>query len=249
MRILISTLLLLLLPLSANGVKIVASTSHIASIASMIVDDVEVIAGCSSCPAHYSLKPSDIEKIKSADLILYIDDKFEPFAEVLKHKSDGKLIKISALEGVNIRKGNYHIWLDIDVAKKIVAAIGKELELPTENALNELNQLSVYKSKILSEIKHPVLLSDSLEYLFDSPDRLYYDLASINIIRKIETLDKDVELFADAFGNFAHIEEKTARKITYLASEKWPNNNYIGYYKDMLDKVIGNGSIQNTTHK
>lgn len=248
MRFLIS-ILLLLFPIGACGAKIVVSTNHIASIVSMVTDDVEVIASCSSCPKHYSLKPSDVEKIESADLVIYIDDKFEPFAEVLKVKTKGKLIKISDFDNVDIRSGNYHIWLDIDVAKKILSTISKEFDIKNDDAIDGLKTLSEYRDEVLGKVKHPVILSASLEYLFDSPEKLYRDLGKVNLISKIEGLSEDATIFGDSNGNFAYIEEKTGRKVTLLDSDKWPKIDYISYYRNILDKVAQNGSVQNTAHK
>ncbi len=53
---------------------VVCTTSVLASIVKDLAGDmveVEVIASPSICPAHYDIKPSDIEKIRHASLVLY----------------------------------------------------------------------------------------------------------------------------------------------------------------------------------
>lgn len=235
--------LLLFFPISAYA-TIVASTNHIASIISVLGDDVEVIASSSSCPCHYSIKPSDISKIKAAEKIIYIDDKFEPFSSIIKEKSKNEVIQISDIEGVKIRKGNYHIWLNINYAKLILQSIDSNF-IP-----EELDELAEYKAQKLSSIKHPILLSDSLEYLFDGtgaePIRYYLKDMGIGIIEKIKDTEADI-ILADSSDNFDSIEEKIDRKITYIDCENWPKNGYNNHYRKLLDYIYE--SIQNTPYQ
>lgn len=230
-----------MIPSIANGAKIVASSNHIASIISIIDPDVEVIASNSSCPTHYSMKPSDIEKIESADIIVYIDDKFEPFSKIIKERAKGKIIQISNLENIDIRKNNFHIWLDTSFAKELIKAIGDEAGISTASALRELDRLQEDKIKAFSKVGNPVFLSDSLEYLYYDSDRqplkLYSLRKSISLISKLESLEGSYTIFADSSDNFDSIIEKTGRKIIYIDSEKWPKSGYISYYRNILAKI------------
>jgi len=60
----------------ADGSKpvVVATTSVLASIVNDLAGDlvrVELIASPAVCPAHYDVKPSDVEKVRSAQLVLF----------------------------------------------------------------------------------------------------------------------------------------------------------------------------------
>ncbi|RLG86070.1 MAG: hypothetical protein DRO18_04925, partial [Thermoprotei archaeon] len=63
---------------------VVCTTTVLASIVEDLASDlvnVEVIASPTICPAHYDVRPSDVEKVRQASLILYHG--FEPWIEDL----------------------------------------------------------------------------------------------------------------------------------------------------------------------
>jgi len=236
-------ILFLFLPLSSYA-NILASTNHIASIISIIGKDVDIIASSSSCPCHYSMKPSDIKKIEEAKTIIYIDDRFEPFSSAIKEKAKGNIVKITDIEGVKIRKGNYHIWLNLSYVKLILQSIDSSF------ILGELDELAEYKYQKLSSIRNPILLSDSLEYLFDGtgiePIRYYLKDMGVGAIERIKNSESDI-ILADSSDNFDSIEEKINRKITYIDCERWPKNGYNNHYRKLLDYIYE--SIQNTPYQ
>lgn len=77
---------------SSNSKPVVVTTSSVlASIVRDLAGDqviVEVIASPSVCPAHYGVKPSDVYKLKDADLILR--QGFEPWLKDLVKASGSK---------------------------------------------------------------------------------------------------------------------------------------------------------------
>lgn len=78
---------------------VVATTSVLASIVKDLAGDkviVEVIASPAICPAHYDVKPSDIEKVREATLILRHG--FEPWVEDLV-KASGSRASIITIKG------------------------------------------------------------------------------------------------------------------------------------------------------
>lgn len=87
--------------------KIVTSITPIASIATMLVKDkaeVESLAVNSGCPHHYNLKPSDLNKVKNADIAIYIDKEFDGFADKLINNHANTIIKISDIKDLYIIK-------------------------------------------------------------------------------------------------------------------------------------------------
>ena len=95
--------LFLLTPLSnlacAESKPIVTTTTTVlASIVKDLAGDkvyVDIVASPAVCPAHYDVKPSDVDKFRRASLILYHG--FEPWVKSLKEASGTKapLVKIS----------------------------------------------------------------------------------------------------------------------------------------------------------
>ncbi len=77
--------------------KIVCTTSVLASIIEDLTGEkCEVIASPTVCPAHYDIKPSDVEKVRKADII--ICHGFEPWVDELV-KASGKNITVIKVPG------------------------------------------------------------------------------------------------------------------------------------------------------
>jgi len=105
---------------SSNGKPVVvATTSVLASIVSDLAGDkviVEVIASPSICPAHYGVKPSDVYKIRNADLILR--QGFEPWLEDLV-KASGSKAPVVTIKGP---------WNTPELLKSKYVAVANALE-------------------------------------------------------------------------------------------------------------------------
>jgi len=97
--VLIATLSMPLLEAGEGKPIVLATTSVLASIVRDLAGDrvvVEVIASPSICPAHYDVKPSDVEKVREASLILRHG--FEPWVEDLV-KASGSNASIVNIKG------------------------------------------------------------------------------------------------------------------------------------------------------
>ncbi|RLF14300.1 MAG: hypothetical protein DRJ66_06290 [Thermoprotei archaeon] len=122
---------------------IVCTTSVLASVAKDLVGDsaiVEVIASPAVCPAHYDVKPSDVEAFKEADLILMHG--IEPWVEELRKASgsNAPVIKIpgpwntpDALKSVYER-----------VAKAIEENLGLDVKLRLERCIKAIDDTANY---------------------------------------------------------------------------------------------------------
>jgi len=182
--------------------KIITSITPIAGIAAMLVKDkadIESLAVNSGCPHHYNLKPSDLAKVKNADIAIYIDEQFDGFAKKLIDNHSKNIIKISDIKTLKI-KGivnnriatsndvgkfksidyNWHIWLDLDNVAILLQEFAKifsekfpDLQADINNnlfvALKELETLQETKNNELATLKDVILLSDSSEYFFINP--------------------------------------------------------------------------------
>jgi zinc transport system substrate-binding protein len=211
MRISIFTIIFLILfnhnvLASGSKIKIVTSITPLASIIAMLLNDnaeIVAIANNNNCPHHYNLKPSDLQKVKDADLVLYIDDDFDSFASKLMNNHSKNVIKISDLAKIKFISNNRHIWLDLERVKIMLEQLSTILARQFPNLDSEIYQnlstsekqidnLIETKEKLLAPLKDVILLSDSLEYLFDEQKYKVQKLYSGNqkSLKYIQNLEK-----------------------------------------------------------
>ncbi len=118
----------------SNGEKplVVCTTTVLASIVNDLAGDlvsVDVIASPSVCPAHYDIRPSDVDAFAKASLILMHG--FEPWVEDLRKASGSKapVVKI---------KGGWGTPKDLKERYKDVAkALEENLEINISDRLNK----------------------------------------------------------------------------------------------------------------
>ncbi|BFU60061.1 MULTISPECIES: zinc ABC transporter substrate-binding protein ZnuA [Rodentibacter] len=102
---------LLAFPMFANA-DVLASVKPLGFIASSIangVTDTQVLVPPGASPHDYSLKLSDIQKVKSADLVLWIGEDVDSFLDKPINQIDRKkVITIADLEGIEPLLGKAH---------------------------------------------------------------------------------------------------------------------------------------------
>ncbi|MDR0774236.1 MAG: zinc ABC transporter substrate-binding protein [Rickettsia sp.] len=165
---------------------IVTSITPLAAIIAMLVKDqaeIVAIANNDDCPHHYNLKPSDLKKVKDADIVFYIDEQFDGFAGKLMNGHSKNVIKISNFTGLKIISNdsysNWHIWLDLDNVKVVLEQLSKilvgrfpdissDIYQNLDKAKKQIERLTKIKNEKLGPLTDVILLSDSLEYFFDN---------------------------------------------------------------------------------
>jgi len=145
----IRRLLILILVLAAlSGVaeaKIVCSTTVLASIVEDLTGEkCEVVASPSVCPAHYDIKPSDVEKVSEADVI--VCHGFEPWVDELVNAS-GKDIKVVKVSGP---------WNTPQALRDKYVKIAEVLEeegykVNLKKCLDSINETEAYLKKFAEE--------------------------------------------------------------------------------------------------
>ena len=243
--------------------KIVTSITPIASIAATLVKDkaeIESLAVSNGCPHHYNLKPSDLTKVKNADIAIYIDEEFDGFAEKLINNHAKTIIKISDIKDLKTMKDNWHIWLGLDNVQIMTKEFAKvfsekfpdlqaDINTNLSTALKELQDLQEAKNNELANIKDVILLSDSSEYFFVNTNistaKLYSDSQkSLRYFSKLEDLIKksnskclilSLDQNPEAYKNF---------KTVILNSENWEIKNidsrsFQNQYLQMINQVRG----------
>lgn len=235
---------------------IVVSTAPIGSIFAMVVKDValvEVIANGDDCPHHYHVKPSDLQKIKQADLAVYISDEFDEFAGRLMAGNSKKLVRINDFSSLKLIKddhgnANWHFWLDLDnvsnllvevqnIALELWPASKQVIERNMADAQVKIKQLQKVKQEALSGDAKIILLSDSLEYFFSASKFI----SANELTNKVEAGDSFiVKLYDSGNKSLLHI-----RKLQNLV--KNPSDGYCALisqeqnadiYKDIDAKLV-----------
>ncbi|ACM49160.1 zinc ABC transporter substrate-binding protein [Anaplasma marginale] len=140
--------LTVLLPVGGYTVPRVAATINpvyflISAVAHGVVEPSLPTTGA-SCVHDCVLKPSDMAKLNSSDIVFYIDDRLESFVRRLDNRAGRRLVKLSdevtllterAVGGRFTHEKDLHIWLDPDNASKMVQKICTVLsEEDPENA-------------------------------------------------------------------------------------------------------------------
>lgn len=196
---------------NVGRIKIVTSITPLASIIAMLVKEqaeIVAIANNNDCPHHYNLRPSDLKKVKDADIVFYIDEQFDGFAGKLMNGHSKNVIKISNFNRLKIISNdsysNWHIWLDLDNVKILLEQLSQILsqrfpEISSavyqnfEEAKKQIDDLAKIKHQRLASLTDVILLSDSLEYFFDNSQKrvakLYSsDQKSLKYISNLEHL-------------------------------------------------------------
>ncbi|KGK10709.1 zinc ABC transporter substrate-binding protein [Vibrio navarrensis] len=147
--------LLLILPTTAGAVEVLTSIKPIQMIVHELMLDVDkpdVLLASNASPHDYALRPSDMKKIRHADLVIWFGPGLEPFMEKLL-ESHPQVITIGAIKDIPLREyqdnhgheghnhGSYdpHFWLGVDVVEVAAKAISEKL-MELDSAHQEIYQ-------------------------------------------------------------------------------------------------------------
>lgn len=155
----------LLLPSSAWATTVLTSIRPIQMITHELTRGVvapEVILNSNASPHDYALKPSDVKRISSADLIIWFGPELEPFLSKVISGQD-KVLTISDIKGLALREfggehdsheghdhGTHdpHFWLGLEPSLQVANAISKALI-----KLDEKNQ-ALYRENLRDFTQH-----------------------------------------------------------------------------------------------
>jgi zinc transport system substrate-binding protein len=226
--------------------KVITSITPIASIASMLlidVADVESVNVTSGCPHHYHLRPSDKNKITNAEIVIYIDDKFDGFFSNIIADFSGKKIRISDIVSINFKdsndKINWHFWLDLDNILALQEELtkifihkfpmhAKNIETNFAVSKQKITALKEAKIQALAKLTGAVILSDSLDHFFNNTNvsviKLYQStngsLAAMDLLEKT-IMSNTVEYLVIDSGRNPELYAKFGKPIITIDSENW----------------------------
>jgi zinc transport system substrate-binding protein len=151
-------LLLAALPLQAKTLKIVTSIRPLHSLVAGVTDGVStpsLLIEQLQSPHDYHLRPSDIDRLQQADMIIYAGPQVETFmGKILARLAEKKIIAVSQIAGMTLLPGRAlphhdetrhghddshrldgHVWLSTDNARRFVDdLLGILLQLDPGNA-------------------------------------------------------------------------------------------------------------------
>ncbi|MDX2050408.1 MAG: zinc ABC transporter substrate-binding protein [Rickettsiaceae bacterium] len=234
---------------------VAVSLPPIASLVKKILGDIaeiEVIQNSSTCPHHHSLKYRDVQKIKGADYIVYIDDSFEKYLAFYLKDTKAKKIPLTKLGHFNINGSNHHYWVNKEFVIMIMQTIadyfvkqGFDKQIIDANFVEAKTKLS---QLTLNDNLNVVLVGYSLEYLYidlNTKNKKY--LPSVHSIKKVKKLEsaisdstKCVIFDSDNIINSASIKSKKLQ----LDIEDWgsfskiPLEDYYFQYLSTIYKQI-----------
>ncbi len=157
---------------SSLAVTVLTSVKPIEMITHELVKDtgrVDVLLENNASPHDYALRPSDLRKISSADLIIWFGEGLEPFlTKMLAHTDQKKVLTISSLDQVPFRHfgelhhddehdddGHHHgtqdphFWLGADTVKVVAQHITRRLiAIDKENSRHYQSNLEQFLHKL-----------------------------------------------------------------------------------------------------
>jgi zinc transport system substrate-binding protein len=111
--------------------EVVAGFYPLAFAASEIGGDGVVVTNLTPLgaePHDLELSPRDVERVRAADLVLYLGAGFQPALEDAVAKAEGRAV--DALAELELTAGDPHVWLDPVRYAEIAARVGEALGRP-----------------------------------------------------------------------------------------------------------------------
>jgi zinc transport system substrate-binding protein len=127
---------------STDKTSVVAAFYPLAYAAEQIGGDaVEVtnITPPGAEPHDVELSVRDVERVRSADVVLYLDGGFQPALERAVDGADGETVDL--LQSVEVREKDPHVWLDPLRYQQIADKIGDVLDRPSRSFVRRLARL------------------------------------------------------------------------------------------------------------
>ncbi|ART79995.1 zinc ABC transporter substrate-binding protein ZnuA [Oceanisphaera avium] len=175
MKVVFTLCLCLVLSSQARAVEVLTSIKPLQLIASAITEGTatpKLLLPPGSSPHDYALRPSDVRKIKNADLVIWVGPELEVFLAPLlasQEKSVALLSQLPAIEHAHHHDKHSlviedteqdshhhhhgsqdpHIWLDPHQAEAIAALIAKKLsQIDPQNYDRYQTNLAVFQAKL-----------------------------------------------------------------------------------------------------
>lgn len=245
-NIAVLVIILVVSNISYSKPKLTVSSEPLANILSLIIKDaeIEILTPLGFCPHEYILKPTDFKRAENSDFIIYVSDKFEPFVGHLIKNTNAQIIELGNDLKIS-STSNMHIWMSLEYVRKTISIIAQKLKIPSQNALQKIDDMNSYRKSKLSHIKSVLLLSDSLEYLFEDIPSIYIEklyikpgMTSAKDLVTLRNQQSSICILINSEENITSIESKIGHKIVPIESESWSLEGYKKIIDDISDNCI-----------
>ncbi|ELP5727872.1 zinc ABC transporter substrate-binding protein ZnuA [Vibrio vulnificus] len=135
--------LMLMLPFRAMAIEVLTSIKPLQLMVNELmlgVNEPTLLVSSNASPHDYALKPSDVKKIRQADLVIWFGKDLEPFLTKLLEEQRS-VLTISEIQDLPLREyenghahdghehGRFdpHFWMGIDIVEKIAPKITQRL--------------------------------------------------------------------------------------------------------------------------
>jgi ABC-type Zn uptake system ZnuABC Zn-binding protein ZnuA len=112
---------------SSGGVRVLATTTTLASLALGVVGDparVSSLVPIGASPEDYQPAPQDIESVHDARVLLENGANLETWLDgTIENARNPGLIRVVLSDGLPVRDGNPHLWMDPEFARAYVRKI------------------------------------------------------------------------------------------------------------------------------
>ena len=160
--LMVPTLFVASLSASAADARILVSSKPLALIAAATypADQIDILVPDGMSPHDYSLRPSDIGKIRQADKILWAGDHMEPYlakfaAESARSKSNSIewLDATHLMEDMGLYGSDPHVWLSPELAIEISQRISAWHPIDAEQAKKDHQAFAKQLTALVEESK------------------------------------------------------------------------------------------------
>lgn len=126
----------------------------------------DVLLGSNTSPHDYALKPSDVQRVRNADLFIWYGNDLEPFLTKVV-KGQNNVLTISNIQGLELREfegghhdhhghdhGSHdpHFWLGYKPTMQVAQAIAEELvKMDEANKARYLSNLEAFKQQLTKQ--------------------------------------------------------------------------------------------------
>jgi zinc transport system substrate-binding protein len=225
--------------------RIITSIVPLASIVAMLMDnqaEISAIAVTQNCPHHYHIRPSDLQKIKHADIVIYIDDKFDGFIAKIINNHNKNIIRLSNFQSIKFltedNQHNWHFWLNLSNVQALLEELTiilvksfpeqeKHILTNLDAAKLQLDELVQIKATALNNLTDIILLSNNTEHFFFSKHKIYklyqHEYKSLKYMNNLEQLLANSVNKCIVISNEQNhkLYDKLGAAVIQIDSENW----------------------------
>lgn len=139
-----------------EGMKVLASIHPLGLIAASVtpLSNLEVLLPPGVSPHDFSLRPSDIDRLQEADVILWSGRQAEPYlAGFARRWPDKVWIDLSSFASEGQVK-DPHYWLSVPIALKAQQALAQAMGEDAADFIRQLDRAVTYSDDILAPVKN-----------------------------------------------------------------------------------------------